>query len=148
MRNLQFEALFPDLKTNGYTLTSPATPDYNCIAWAAGKNDRWWWPDPSPMAYWPEEPRECTLNSFIRVFRSMGYETCNNPALEEGFEKVAIYVKDSRPTHMARQLHTGDWTSKCGRSEDMSHTLDGLEHSGYGEVAVIMKRQRIESASC
>ena len=40
------EAAFPALVGTGYFVTSPATPEYNCIAWAAGETDRWWWPDP------------------------------------------------------------------------------------------------------
>src|SRR5713101_10154879 len=37
--------------TGAYRVTSPATRNYNCVAWAASRTDRWWWP--SPFAYWP-----------------------------------------------------------------------------------------------
>ncbi len=30
---------FPKLLKNRYSLTSPKTPEYNCIAWAAGENE-------------------------------------------------------------------------------------------------------------
>lgn len=139
------EAAFPKLN-NRYCITSPETSRYNCIAWAAGRDDRWWWPDPPPYSYWPEEPRELSLSAFIRVFGNFGYEICDTTSLENGFEKVAIYIKDDLPTHMARQLESGDWTSKCGDFEDIRHTLDGLEHSDYGVVTVIMKRERFASA--
>ena len=33
---------FPNLLTTGYEITSPDTIDYNCIAWAAEDNERWW----------------------------------------------------------------------------------------------------------
>lgn len=141
MRNAQLEQAFPSLSNCGYCITSPKTPQYNCIAWAAGKNDRWWWP--TRFAFWPEEPRELSLDSFVRVFRTMGYEVCDSSEFEAGFEKVVIYVKNSFPTHMARQLPNGEWTSKCGTLEDMSHTLEGLASSDYGEVATVMKRQRV-----
>jgi len=136
------EAGFPNLTKSGYSITSPATKQYNCIAWAAGKDNLWLWPDPPPYAYWPEEPRELSLASFLRVFHSFGYERCEDAIYEEGYEKVALYLKDSLPTHMARQLPSGLWTSKCGKLEDISHTLDGLENSIYGEVAVILKRPK------
>jgi hypothetical protein len=62
--------------------------------------------------------------------------------LEKGFEKVAIYVKGNQnPTHAARQLDSGIWTSKIGNEEDIEHSspavLEGLE---YGAVAVVMKK--------
>jgi hypothetical protein len=71
----------------------------------------------------------------------MGYEVCDNPELEPGSEKVAIYTKDGEPTHMALQRPSGQWTSKCGDWEDIVHTLEGLEGSDYGSVATIMKRE-------
>lgn len=30
-----------------FLLTSPQTPIYNCIAWAYGVIDKWYWPDTS-----------------------------------------------------------------------------------------------------
>jgi hypothetical protein len=45
---------FPFLDSEGYTETSPAASEYNCIAWAAGRTDVAWWPDPQGIGYWPE----------------------------------------------------------------------------------------------
>ncbi len=66
------------------------------------------------------------------------------------FEKIAIYVDtDGVPTHAARQLPDGSWTSKLGDWEDIQHqTLEALETGndkahqelGYGKVAKIMRR--------
>jgi hypothetical protein len=49
------------------------------------------------------------------------------------------------PTHMARQLPNGAWTSKCGPEEDITHfTLDALETYGtiynYGCDVLYMRR--------
>jgi hypothetical protein len=57
-----------------------------------------------------------TVDSFILAFGILGYSPCDDGTLEEGFEKVAIYVDESEtPTHMAKQLPSGMWTSKCGQ---------------------------------
>jgi hypothetical protein len=47
MRSPRLESLFPNLRADPYAVTSPASTVYNCIAWAAGDNTRWWEPDPS-----------------------------------------------------------------------------------------------------
>ena len=129
---------FPNLR-DSYIITSRKDPGYNCVAWAAGVDTEWWWP--SSYYHWPERNREYSTAAFIRVFASLGYEVCENRAPEAGFEKVAIYVKDGKPKHMARQLPDGQWTSKCGKDEDITHSLNGLEDSDYGKVTVVMKRK-------
>lgn len=61
--------------------------------------------------------------------------------MEQGYEKVALYVDhDGKPTHAARQLPTGRWTSKLGKIEDIEHELEGIAGSVYGSVAKILKR--------
>ena len=69
---------------------------------------------------------------------------CSDSSLEAGYEKIAIYVKDGIPTHAARQLGDGRWTSKLGKYEDIEHdSLDALNGDGYGEygrVALFMSR--------
>ncbi len=83
MTPADMEDCFPQLTELGYGITSPQTPRYNCIAWAAGDTRRWWWPDPSPFAYWPPGiPRENTLPHFIEAFRTLGYEPCRDAGLE------------------------------------------------------------------
>jgi len=37
-------------------------------------------------------------------------------------------------------LLLGFWSSKIGKSVDIEHTLEGLEGSFYGQVAIIMRR--------
>ena len=62
-------AEFPHLAEQGYDETSPATPLYNCIAWAVGETDAWWWPTPEAVCYWPPgAPREETLGAISPGF--------------------------------------------------------------------------------
>ncbi|MCL1472282.1 DUF7689 domain-containing protein [Argonema antarcticum] len=136
----------PNLVTTGYQITSSDTTDYNCIAWAAGSTEEWWWPDAKSGDYWPPNIlREESLTAFMMAYQTLGYEVCDNTFLEVGFEKIAIYVLDGKPQHAARQLPNGKWTSKLGQYEDIEHnSLEGLEGSIYGEVACVMKRRFIE----
>lgn len=139
-----WQADFPHLREEDFTVTSPETHDYNCIAWAAEEDDRWWWPARSPFAYWPPSmPLVTTLENFVSVFQAHGYELTEDDRPESGFKKVAIYVDDSgTPTHMSRQLGSGAWTSKLGPSYDIDHnTLQSLEGGTYGHIAQILKRQ-------
>ena len=136
--------LFPNLASEGFTTTSPASLRYNCIAWAAARDDAWWWPDPQFVCYWPDAaPREDTVDAFVAAFGTLGYTPCRDGSAEEEFEKVAIYQSRGLPTHAARQLPDGRWTSKLGRNIDIAHTLRGLDGPVYGQVAVFLKRPRV-----
>jgi hypothetical protein len=44
LRSEDLEDLFPRLRRTGYRITSDATAEYNCIAWAAGQTHIPWWP--------------------------------------------------------------------------------------------------------
>lgn len=146
MQHPDFSSVFPNLHSADYRITSDATPRYNCIAWAAGKDDNWWWPPGGLQGYhWPTGvPADGSLDSFIQAFEQLGYRVCESDALEPGVEKVAIYVgPDGMPTHAARQLESGAWTSKLGKAQDIEHrTLAGLEGSIYGSVARILNCTR------
>ena len=84
---------------------------------------------------------ESSLAAFVAAFSAIGYERCADGALEDGFEKVAIYQSPYGVQHMARQLRTGWWTSKLGSLEDIEHAspteLEGIE---YGAVVQYMRR--------
>lgn len=142
----RLEALFPNLKRGEYSIESPCTTRYNCIAYAAGKNDKWWWPSKVGGAYWPDGvPKERTLVAFKQAFETEGYEECADAAHEDGYEKVVIYVDQAgRPTHAARQDGPEVWISKCGKLEDIEHgttgAVGGHSASGYGDVAAVMRR--------
>lgn len=137
----ELEAAFPGLRSSAYAKTSPIDRRYNCIAYAAGDCCVVWWPDPLEQAYWPNEaPREETLDAFVVAYSLLGYEACAKHGYEPGFEKVAIFVGQGKPTHATRQLKSGRWTSKLGKNVDIEHELHALEGEMYGTVAVIMKR--------
>ncbi len=134
------EEIFVNLKNSKYKITSPRTRTYNCVAFAAGETDRWWWP--ADGAYWPPNvPREETLQAFIAAFQALGYTICENGDLEPDFEKVAIYAdNNNQPIHMARQLPSGVWASKCGTLEDIEHeAIEALE-GVYGKVHQYLRR--------
>ena len=136
------EALFPALAASQYSVTSPQDRRYNCIAWSAGNVRAWWWP--APGGYWPPGlPRALSVESFVRLFGSLGYAICDDDVVEEGFEKVALYVgADGMPSHVARQLPSGSWTSKLGRLEDIEHASpDGVCGDQYGSVGRIFRRR-------
>ena len=135
---------FPRLNPTNHRITSKASRRYNCIAWALGDDSQWF--DPMVAdAYWPEDlPKELTLDSVVELFRQAGYEICSDGRLQAGYEKIAIYTNDGGPTHAARQLENGRWTSKLGNYHDIEHdSLEALNGDGYGEygsVAVFMVR--------
>lgn len=135
----ELQEAFPSL--SDYTVTSPPSRRYNCIAWVAGINNDWWWPN--GVDYWPSDaPLEASLSAFIVAFATLGYEPCGDGALEEKTEKVAIYaLLDGRTTHAARQLPSGRWTSKLGEAEDIEHGSPAeLEGAEYGAVVQYMRR--------
>ena len=150
MSRAKIISAFPRLKRIAFALTSPVDPQYNCIAWAAGETERVWWPAPPPFAFWPPGvPLKEELQAFVSAFATLGYSPCADGSLEDEYEKVAIFVdKNGKPTHAARQLFTGTWTSKLGKGgEDISHSVYGLEAGFYGDVAQYMRRPRPNAAS-
>ncbi len=132
---------FPHLSPGKLSITSTPTTLYNCIAWAAGEDDRWWWPQAG--SYWPvTAPKEETLDAFIKAFKTLGYESCTDGVLETDFEKVVIYMLNGKPTHMARQLPSGAWTSKLGREVDIQHSVpEVINGPDYGTVKQFLRRK-------
>jgi hypothetical protein len=139
---------FPNITSTNARPTSPCDSDYNCIAWAYGRNDVWCEPDIKGLYFWPISHREYTSKAYEELFASIGYEICDNAKYEEGFEKIALYFDDAgKPTHAARQLPTGKWTSKLGPNIDIEHetpeVLNGPgDGRGYGTVKIFMKRPK------
>jgi hypothetical protein len=123
-------------------ITSCATKNYNCIAWALERDDVWCWPDPDGYSFWPIQNRKATQDVFIEIFATFGYKCCKNYSLEKGYKKIVIYIKDSNPTHASRQLKNGKWTSKLGGDIDIEHDCpEVLNGPLYGIATIIMKKE-------
>jgi hypothetical protein len=133
---------FPLLASDGGVETHPQSVVYNCIAWAAGRTDAWWWPEGESAVYWPARvPREETVEAFTRAFSGLGYELCLSGEFESGWERIALYCLDGRPTHAARQLPDGKWTRKLGNGPVVTHnTPHGVEGPVYGSVVRYLRR--------
>ena len=140
----RIEARFPGLRTSSFRVTSPATRDYNCIAWAAGDLAHWWWPDADPdddAIFWPPTvPVQETVDAFVAAFATLGYAPSVGEEPEPGFEKVALFASGAVPTHAARQLPSGRWTNKLGLREDIEHDLHAVSGEAYGTVVLVLKR--------
>ncbi len=85
--------------------------------------------------------RDETLAAFVMALGTLAFVPSDNENPESGFEKLALFA-DVRgvPTHAARQLPTGRWTSKLGEWEDIEHELHALEGELYGTVALVLRR--------
>jgi len=145
----------PSLALANWRVKSPLDTNYQCIAWAACRTDRVWWPWDDPRFYWPPGFAKFPLyapvpvDSFVEVFeKKFGYRLCGSPSFEFGYQKVAIYENAREATHMARQHFLGwGWLSKLGQEEDIFHPQltdvagDVASTAGqYGQVARIMRR--------
>jgi hypothetical protein len=144
-RWLMFDSVkFPNLQREGHTPRSPKSKKYNCIAWAAEDNARWWWP--TIPYYWPlGVPRANTLEAFVQAFESLGFIACDDseclaPHFEPGITRIALYLLNGIPKHAARQINNKIWSSKMGSNMDIEHTLNALEGPEYGRVKKILRR--------
>ena len=138
-----------NLTSGNHRVTSPDSDEYNCIAWAAEDTSNWWWPSQNPEdAFWPEGiDRMATLDAFQAAFMLRGFEPCLEDAFEPGYEKIAVYVLNDVPTHAARQLPNGRWTSKLGDQQDIEHdSVDAVSDRTYGRVELILRRPRAGEA--
>ncbi len=138
----------PTLTESNSRITSPSANRYNCLAWAAGEDTRWWWPDPFEIGYWPPGiKRSETKEAFVRAYRTLGFHHCDDGALEPGNEKIALFGKgphgSERPTHAACQLESGEWTSKLGTFEDIVHSrVEDVAGPEYGRAVCYLSRPR------
>jgi hypothetical protein len=148
-RSSELEAVWNNLQSEGYEVRSPKTPltdfncvHYNCIAFAAGTDTEWWEPDIGGFSVWPIPTREYTVQCYQDAYKFIGYEDCDSSEVEEGFEKIVLYVLKGEPTHAAKQLPDGRWKSKLGPEEDIIHnTVTALEDTdNYGKAVHYMKR--------
>lgn len=142
----RIQSWFSGLQPGSFEITGNLTSEYNCIAWAAEDTDRWWWPVPPGVWYWPDGvPEEETLEAFVQAYATLGYVPCDIACDEKRYENIAIYVKEGKPSHAARQRSNGRWTSKLGHWERIEHDFNALEGNGpseYGQITQIMRRRR------
>ncbi len=136
--------LMPSLGEFEYVPTSGSTEEYNCVGWAVGDDTKNWTPSPVGGYYWPPDLPSFPLVSILEeLFRREGYERCSSPDQEEGVEKVAIYGdSQGEGKHVARQLPSGEWTSKMGGAADITHADHAaVEAPLFGTLRVIMSRR-------
>jgi hypothetical protein len=142
---IPLETVSPGLQKSVFQVTSPATREYNCIGWAASDTTHWWWPVVDPdndTLFWPTGVAfEETLDAFVAAFATLGYGPYSGEEFEPGFERVALFARGGVPTHAARQLPNGRWTSKLGFREDIEHDLHAVSGEIYGTVVKLLKRQ-------
>lgn len=140
MQLWNIEEAHPGLKGSGYEITSEVSDVYNCIAWSAGEDTIWW--SHTPGNYWPPGiPRSPEVGALIQVFESLGFAICEDEQIETGYEKVAVFALSGEWSHAARQMEDGQWTSKVGQFEDITHPLlQNLADDAYGDVHCIMRR--------
>ena len=140
---------FPNLGPDNHRITSNMSREYNCIAWAAGIDNRQLWPNGAeglldePAVTWPEGIRnDESIEAFVEYFASLGYALCAGPDFEAGYLKIAIFEKDGYPTHACRQLPSQKWTSKMGwDGVDIEHNdLECIAGDRYGTPSAFLKR--------
>lgn len=86
------------------------------------------------------------MDSFIAAYATLRFAVCDDGALEDDVEKIALFARSEggvlKPTHAARQLPSGKWTSKLGALEGISHEHpDDLRGRAYGTVACYLARR-------
>jgi hypothetical protein len=80
----------------------------------------------------------------VSVFECLGYEICAGEHVEDGYDKVALYVdQQGFWTHAAKQESDGIWSSKLGEYEDIRHsTPHAVSGPAYGQVMHYMRRPK------
>jgi hypothetical protein len=138
------EAGIPGLVGTAYSEKSLATDSYNCIAFAVGDTQNWWWPMRGYGIYWPPGfPLSDAVDVLVDIFEVHGYTTCSDGICEIGYEKVAIYSNQGRFKHVARQLQSGRWVSKLGEEQDIEHEqAQHVECRAYGRISRFLRRRR------
>jgi len=143
---------FPKLAVDkNFEITSKASNDYNCIAWACKYDDRWiqpsylGQPNLDCVVWWPPEVQEGTdISCLVTVFENQGFAICDTFDYEKEYTKVALYINESNNewTHAAREKKNGFWTSKLGHNVDIQHSTPyTIENIIYGKVFCFMKKK-------
>lgn len=98
----------PFLTAGNQTITSEATPRYNCVSHAVHEDQISLWPDDDNS--WPIDfPRVETVEVFVQLFAAIGFQDIPLSAqgVTPGYEKIAIFALGGTiPTHVARLSRT------------------------------------------
>jgi len=131
VRKVGFPALGPD-----YEVVGPGTSSYNCIAWSLHDTHDWVWPGN-------------TLKAFDQLNTKHGFQKMPKMdfRVQPGVEKIVLYGKvvngRTVPTHQARQMADGTWTSKLGKMAVIRHaTPDSLDGPDYGHPVAVYSRKK------
>lgn len=133
--------LFPGLEGDErFEVNSPNDNKYNCLAFAASRTDRFWWPAIADGCFWPLDDLSTEFNNLILAYETVGYQLCDSWEFDPKLKKIALYVDDNNQfTHASRQLRIGLWTSKLGQAFDIIHgTPYTIEGDVYGKVGAFM----------
>jgi hypothetical protein len=131
---------FPRLGED-FEVLAPATSAYNCIAWALGKEDSWIWPSAPGYAV--------SMADFDALFAFYGYRRIGSLNYDKvpGYDKLVLYAKPNdfgvpEPTHSARQLPDGSWSSKLGKLPLIRHLHpDDIDGGSYGAAHAVYVRE-------
>jgi hypothetical protein len=137
---------WPNLTEENARTTSEFCWFYNCLGFAVGDEENWWWPLKEEGIYWPKETPfiNTTPNILKMLNEKFNYFECNSGEFEKGYEKIAIYGIEGgyTPKHYAIQSSIGKWKSKLGELEDIEHdTLEALNGFFYGVPIAFAKRK-------
>lgn len=84
----EIEAAFPELVGTKYSEKSKETDVYNCIAFAFGDVNQWWWPEKGYGIYWPPGfPLSQSVDVLIRICEVHGYSPVRGPNTRLGMRK-------------------------------------------------------------
>jgi len=121
--------------------TSEEDEKYNCIAWAFGHTNKIWWPAKAPRVHWPISYKGLTaMQAFQAWLTHDGWEGTLDATFDPKFKKIALYTLYGEPTHAAKLIGDGTWSSKLGLFIDLSHTLADLVGPEYGSVFGIYRK--------
>lgn len=125
---------------------SPICDEYNCIAWSLDIDYMSVGHENLTGIYWPDNISKIpNINNYKRMYNSYGFIDASTSDLEEGFKKVAIYVRGTNPktgivVHAAKQIDDIWWSSKMGDNIDGIHHLDAIQGILYGYPRFFMKK--------
>lgn len=138
---------FKNLNVHDCMEAAPATIRYNCMAWAMGLWDEWYWPSSEILDSKNEE--EQTLY-FCDELHDYGYVQCDEESAmidlwalfdEKGKFKKYTHMSVRNVSAKDKFLHGYDWESKLGSSERIFHPRYSLEGNIYGKVVMHFKPQ-------